>query len=178
MKIATIIVRVLLGLVFFVFGLNGFLEFIPVKQWPTGLAGQFVTVLMQSHYGLFVSGFQFIGGALLLIGLYIPLALAILGSAAQWRSSLPSFGFFCSGDIGNISPACSCRKLEAVIGVRWPVIRVSLESNERKPLSLNRLFLVPSGSRSCVLRHRQLWPGRRSVLSGGATTWRPPEAKQ
>jgi putative oxidoreductase len=79
MKIATIIVRVLLGLVFFVFGLNGFLEFIPVKQWPTGLAGQFVTVLMQSHYGLFVSGFQLIGGALLLIGLYIPLALAILG---------------------------------------------------------------------------------------------------
>jgi len=79
MKIATIIVRVLLGLVFFVFGLNGFLEFIPVKQWPTGLAGQFVTVLMQSHYGLFVSGVQLIGGALLLIGLYIPLALAILG---------------------------------------------------------------------------------------------------
>jgi putative oxidoreductase len=79
MKIATIIVRVLLGLVFFVFGLNGFLQFIPVKQWPTGLAGQFVTVLMQSHYGLFVSGFQLIGGALLLIGLYIPLALAILG---------------------------------------------------------------------------------------------------
>jgi putative oxidoreductase len=79
MKIATIIVRLLLGLVFFVFGLNGFLQFIPVKQWPTGLAGQFVTVLMQSHYGLFVSGFQLIGGALLLIGLYIPLALAILG---------------------------------------------------------------------------------------------------
>jgi hypothetical protein len=34
---------------------------------------------MQSHWGLFVSAFQLIGGALLLSGLYIPLALAILG---------------------------------------------------------------------------------------------------
>jgi putative oxidoreductase len=79
MKIGVIVARVLLGLVFTIFGLNGFLQFIPVKQWPTGLAGQFVTVLMQSHYGMFVSGFQLMGGVLLLSGQYIPLALAILG---------------------------------------------------------------------------------------------------
>ena len=79
MKVATIIVRVLLGLVFVIFGLNGFLNFIPAPPPPPGLAGQFITVFLQSHWVLFVSGFQVIGGALLLIGLYIPLALAILG---------------------------------------------------------------------------------------------------
>jgi putative oxidoreductase len=78
-KIATIIVRVLLGLVFVVFGLNGFLNFIPAPPPPPGLTSQFITVFMQSHWGLFVSGFQVIGGALLLSGLYIPLGLAILG---------------------------------------------------------------------------------------------------
>jgi putative oxidoreductase len=79
MKIATLIVRVLLGLVFFIFGLNGFLNFIPVPQLPPGLAGQFITVLMQSHYGVFVSAVQLVGGVLLLIGFYLPFAIAILG---------------------------------------------------------------------------------------------------
>lgn len=79
MKVATIIARVLLGLVFVIFGLNGFLQFIPITRMPTGQALQFVTVLMQSHWGLFVSAFQLIGGVLLLAGRYIPLALAILG---------------------------------------------------------------------------------------------------
>ena len=79
MKIATIIARVLLGLVFTVFGLNGFLNFIPAPPPPPDLSGQFITVFLQSHWGLFVSGFQVIGGVLLLSGFYIPLALAILG---------------------------------------------------------------------------------------------------
>jgi len=79
MKIATIIVRVLLGLMFTIFGLNGFLNFIPAPPPPPGLTGQFITVFMESHWSLFVSGFQVIGGVLLLSGFYIPLALAILG---------------------------------------------------------------------------------------------------
>jgi len=40
MKIASVIARVLLGLIFLVFGLNGFLHFIPMPP-PTGVAGQF-----------------------------------------------------------------------------------------------------------------------------------------
>jgi putative oxidoreductase len=79
LKIATIIARVLLGLMFVVFGLNGFLNFIPAPPPPPGLTSQFITVFMQSHWFLFISGFQVIGGALLLSGLYIPLGLAILG---------------------------------------------------------------------------------------------------
>jgi len=51
MKIVVLIVRLLLGLVFFVFGLNAFLQFLkgPI---PGGLAGQFLQALFQSHYGL------------------------------------------------------------------------------------------------------------------------------
>lgn len=79
MKIAALIARILLGLVFLVFGLNGFLMFLPMGPMPTGLAGQFVTALLQSHYGLVVSALQIAGGALLLVNRYVPLGLTILG---------------------------------------------------------------------------------------------------
>jgi len=79
MKIVALIARLLVGLVFLVFGLNGFLHFIPMGPLPTGLAGQFVTALMESHYVLVVSALQVIGGALLLVNRYVPLALTLLG---------------------------------------------------------------------------------------------------
>ena len=79
MRIAALISRILLGLIFFVSGLNGFLHFIPMGPMPTGLAGQYIGVLMQSHYVYVVSAFQLAGGALLLVGGYIPLALTLLG---------------------------------------------------------------------------------------------------
>jgi uncharacterized membrane protein YphA (DoxX/SURF4 family) len=79
MKIAALIARILLGLMFFVFGLNGFLRFIPSGPLPSGAAGQFITAMMDSHYAQVVSALQLVGGALLLINLYVPLALVILG---------------------------------------------------------------------------------------------------
>jgi putative oxidoreductase len=79
MKILVLIVRILLGLLFLVFGLNGFLMFIPTGPMPSGLAGQFVTVLVQSHYVLVISALQVVGGALLLVNRYVPLGLTILG---------------------------------------------------------------------------------------------------
>lgn len=79
MKIAALIARILLGLVFLVFGLNGFLQFIPAGPMPPGLAGQFLTALMQSHYVFVVSALQLAGGVLLLVNRYVPLALTILG---------------------------------------------------------------------------------------------------
>ncbi len=79
MKIAVLIARILLGLTFFVFGLNGLLGFIPRPPLPAGLAGQFQVVLFQSHYVWFVSGFQLVGGVLLLVNRYVVLALTILG---------------------------------------------------------------------------------------------------
>jgi len=83
MKIAALIARILVGLVFFVFGLNGFLHFIPMGPMPTGLAGQYITVMMQSHYFYFVAAVQVAGGALLLIGRYVPLALTLLGPVIE-----------------------------------------------------------------------------------------------
>ena len=78
MKIASLIARYLLGLVFLVFGLNGFLQFIPQGPLPSGLAGQYVTALSQSHYILPVAALQVIGAVLLLANRYVPLGLVIL----------------------------------------------------------------------------------------------------
>ena len=77
-KILTNISRFLLGLIFLVFGLNGFLHFIPMPP-PSGVAGQFLGAMFVSKYLLVVSGLQVISGALLLINRYVPLALTILG---------------------------------------------------------------------------------------------------
>jgi hypothetical protein len=46
MKIVVLIARLLLGLIFVVFGLNGFLNFLSMGPMPTGLAGQFVGALV------------------------------------------------------------------------------------------------------------------------------------
>jgi uncharacterized membrane protein YphA (DoxX/SURF4 family) len=77
MKIASMIARVLLGLIFLTFGLNGFLNFIHMPP-PTGLAGQYFGVLFASHYLVPVFLLQVIGGALLLANRFVPLALALL----------------------------------------------------------------------------------------------------
>jgi hypothetical protein len=78
MKILTNISQFLLGLIFFVFGLNGFLHFIPMPP-PSGVAGQFLGAMFVAKYLLVVSGLQVISGALLLINRYVPAALTILG---------------------------------------------------------------------------------------------------
>jgi uncharacterized membrane protein YphA (DoxX/SURF4 family) len=79
MKIVALIARILLGLVFVVFGLNGFLQFMPMGPMPSGPGGQFLTAMFQSHFVLAVCAFQVVGGLLLLIGRYVPLGLVILG---------------------------------------------------------------------------------------------------
>ena len=79
MKIATIIARVLLGLMFVVFGSNIFLRFIPMPPLPATLAGDFSKALMQSHYIYVIGLLQAVGGLLLLIGRYVPLGLTLLG---------------------------------------------------------------------------------------------------
>ena len=78
MKVADLLARILLGLVFLVFGLNGFVHFIP-GTLPSGLAGQFLTALVESHYDFFVSAVQLVGGVILLVNRYVPLGLTFLG---------------------------------------------------------------------------------------------------
>src|SRR5207244_1770772 len=79
MKIVTLIARLLLGLIFVVFGLNGFLNFLSMGPMPTGLAGQFIGALLQSHYYFVVAALQVVGGLLLLVNRFVPLALVLLG---------------------------------------------------------------------------------------------------
>jgi putative oxidoreductase len=77
MKVAVLIARILLGLIFVIFGANGFLHFIPSTP-PPGAAGQFAGLLFTTHYYVAIFALQFIGGAMLLVGRYVPLALVIL----------------------------------------------------------------------------------------------------
>jgi putative oxidoreductase len=77
MKILTNISRFLLALVFTVFGLNGFLHFIPMPP-PSGVAGQFLGAMFVTKYLVFVFAIQLIAGVLLLINRFVPLALTLL----------------------------------------------------------------------------------------------------
>jgi uncharacterized membrane protein YphA (DoxX/SURF4 family) len=79
MKIVVLIARILMGFIFFVFGLNGFFNFLHMGPMPTGLAGEFIGVFFKSHYVYVVSALQVVGGALLLVNRYVPLALTLLG---------------------------------------------------------------------------------------------------
>jgi putative oxidoreductase len=79
MKIATIIARTLLGLVFVVFGLNAFLNFIPMPPPKGDLAGDFMKALFASHYLYAVKCFEISGGLILLSGRYTALGLTLVG---------------------------------------------------------------------------------------------------
>jgi putative oxidoreductase len=77
MKIVSTIARYLAGLIFLVMGLNGFLHFIPFPP-PEGVAAQFMGALYISHFLVVIFAVQAVGGLLLLINRFVPLALAIL----------------------------------------------------------------------------------------------------
>ena len=77
MKTTSTIARYLLGVVFLVFGLNGFLHFIPMPL-PAGVAGQFFIALSVSHYFVVVFLLEFVAAVLLLAGRYVPVALSII----------------------------------------------------------------------------------------------------
>jgi putative oxidoreductase len=77
MKIFEWIARIALGLLFVIVGCNGFVAFLPAPPLQ-GLAGQFLYTLSVSHYDLVVSGFQVLGGMLLILNRFVSLAIAIL----------------------------------------------------------------------------------------------------
>ena len=69
-----------MGLMFFVFGLNGFLPFIPQPKTPMPEgAVALVGALIKTGYMMkVVSGTQLIVGVLLLLNRFVPLALALI----------------------------------------------------------------------------------------------------
>ena len=80
MKIATVIARTLLGLVFVVFGFNGFFHFIPMGPLPPpdSPAGMFFAAVSTTGYMKVVFLLQIIGGLLLLLNVLPVLGLVIL----------------------------------------------------------------------------------------------------
>jgi len=77
-RIAPEVARVLLGLVFFVFGLNGFLHFIPQPPHE-GVAATFLGGLAASGYFFpLLKGTEVLAGAALLANRFVPLALVVL----------------------------------------------------------------------------------------------------
>lgn len=74
---AVLVARIFLGLIFVVFGLNGFFLFItPPEHTTTG--GAFINLLVSTGFMYVEKSFEVLGGALLLLNLYVPLALAVL----------------------------------------------------------------------------------------------------
>lgn len=70
--------RVLLGLIFTVFGLNGFLHFMPLPAMP-GPAGAFLGALAATGYMFpVIKGVEVVSGVLLLAHRFTPLALTLL----------------------------------------------------------------------------------------------------
>jgi putative oxidoreductase len=79
MKIASLIAHYLLAVIFLVFGMNHYLNFIPTGPMPTGIAGQFFGAFLASHYMYVVAFFEVVSAILLLVNRYVPLALVVLG---------------------------------------------------------------------------------------------------
>lgn len=75
------IARVLLGLMFFVFGLNGFLNFLPPppkESLPAGLVAFSEAMMKTGFLFQLVKGTEVIVGALLLLNRFVPLALTLI----------------------------------------------------------------------------------------------------
>ncbi len=80
MKIVGTVARVLLGLMFTVFGANGFLHFLHMKGEPMSpLAMQYMGAIAQSHMLQAAFAVQLLAGLMLLSGFFVPLALVLLG---------------------------------------------------------------------------------------------------
>jgi uncharacterized membrane protein YphA (DoxX/SURF4 family) len=118
MKIAVIIARILLGLVFFVFGLNFYFTFIPQQPLP-GDAGTIASLMFVHRWFHFYGLLYIVEGVLLLLGMYVTFALVLLGpilvNILLFHLTLAPSG---------IGPGLVCTVLEAfLIYAYWPAFR-------------------------------------------------------
>lgn len=78
MKVVAMGVRIVLGLVFFVFGLNIFLHFFTTPV-PAGDAAALIGLMFSHGWFKVIGTLEVLGGLLLLSGRLVPLGLTILG---------------------------------------------------------------------------------------------------
>jgi len=80
MKLASTISRYLLGVMFTIFGANGFLHFLKQPPPSSELAMQFLTSASASHFFVLIFLLQLASGVLLLADRFVPLALVVLAA--------------------------------------------------------------------------------------------------
>jgi putative oxidoreductase len=114
MKTMSTIARYLLGLMFTVFGLNGFLNFIHQPPPANPLALQFFVAISSSHFAAFFFAVQVIAGLLLLSGFFVPLALTLL--AAELYNIL---AFHLTFAPATIAPALVASVLWVLVFLRY-----------------------------------------------------------
>ena len=78
MRTATLIVRLLLGLIFTVFGANGFFHFIPNMAMPQPAMSFFGALFATGYMVPLIFATQLVAGILLLIGIAVPFALTLI----------------------------------------------------------------------------------------------------
>ena len=151
MKIVSLIARYLLGLMFTVFGLNGFLNFIHQPPPTNPLVIQFFVAISASHFAAFFFAMQLIGGLLLLSGFFVPLALTVL--AAELYNIL-AFHLTLSPGIAPALVACVLwvlvflqyrNSFNAVLAAK-PVVQVesaSLQEEAQCLLAAERFQILP-----------------------------------
>lgn len=78
-SISVVTSRIALGSIFLIFGLNYFLQFLPMPPQSAGAAESFTTGLFLSGYFFpFLKAMEVLIGIALLAGLFVPLVLVIL----------------------------------------------------------------------------------------------------
>lgn len=74
----TLIARIILGLIYFVFGLNGFLQFMPMPELTEEGAALMGALAATGYFFPVLELVEVVSGALLLLGRFVPLALVLL----------------------------------------------------------------------------------------------------
>jgi putative oxidoreductase len=118
MKIAVLIARILLGVVFLFFGSNELFHFLPTPPIP-GDAGTMATIMYTHGWFTFHGVLYMIAGLLLVVGRYVPVGLVILGpilvNILLFHATLAPTGF---------APGVVCSLLELfLIYAYWPAFR-------------------------------------------------------
>jgi uncharacterized membrane protein YphA (DoxX/SURF4 family) len=113
----TIVLRVLLGLGFVVFGANKFLDFMPAPEPPTGAAGEFLGGLAASGYMFkLIGATEVVGGLLVLSGGFTPLGLVVLAPVSV---NIFLFHLMLQPELSDAAPGYAMFGLNLVLGLMY-----------------------------------------------------------
>jgi len=132
-RVLPTIARILLGLGFAVFGLNGLHPFMPQPKTPMPEGAMaFAGAMMKTGYMFkLVAGTQLVGGVLLVLGLFVPLALVLLMPVLV---NIIAFHFFLSPAPGAFAPGVVFMLLELYLAwvyrkAYYPMLAIRAKPN-------------------------------------------------